>query len=119
MNCYTCEIVVTEVKQNGKSDSLGRRVVPTKNYSSVDVHISNGKSVVAYATPVCKSCCLKLTGLLSRFNKKLKVKLFNKVVQEIKKHDFGPRYITDSKNLSLVCIKDLTKELIENEVICR
>ncbi len=118
LGCYVCSKSIftnAPFPGGGRPTSLGDEVIPTEDYSSVGVCLANEKGEkVDYSTPVCKDCKDIVIDELNDLQRQV---LKDKLIAEIRKHDFGPRYLSDSKSISLVSITDLTNELKENEVI--
>lgn len=113
-NCYVCGEKVTEIVEDetGCLDSLGERVLPSADYACVDVILSNGNSMVGYATPVCKTCHKIVMGGHAWND------IMNNVLSMVKKYNFGPpHFIKKAKNFSVVSVKDLTEELKQNGII--
>lgn len=113
--CYVCNTAITTEPTHsgeGYQDSLGKTVVPTSEYRCVDVILTNGKDMVAYATPVCRFChAIVLRG--DNWND-----MMVKLLKEIKIHNFGPpHFIKKAKDFTVVSVKDLTAELQQNGII--
>ena len=113
--CYLCKTEITERPEKGHdgyTDTHGNKVVPTPDYRCVGVVLSNGKDMVDYCTPVCRTCLAVVTR--GEYWEDLK----NNLLAEIKIHNFGPpHFMKKNQNFSVLSVKDLTEELRENGII--
>jgi len=95
----------------GKIASDAGPVIPSDDYTNIDAHLTDGKRIVAYATPICKSC-LKVI-----FNDLPKQEYLRKrLIGMLQKYDSGPKGFV-SEDLAISGLYDLTNELLENGVI--
>lgn len=113
--CYCCDKTII-IEGGISKTSTGDNVTASEDYRSIDIHLSDGHRVIAFATPVCKECL----ELLLKENKKgsntlrVKEKLINNCKKE-KNWGFGDNFF--NKPLSVVGVADLTKDLVESGII--
>ena len=117
--CYICKTQILRDAEAGEKPFAAvcykNGVVPTKDYTCIDVFLSDGKRIVAYAVPVCRACCAKV---INERNATDMESLRRKIISMVFQGNIGPEGFL-KPDLDIWRVDDLTETLMREGIICQ
>jgi hypothetical protein len=116
--CYRCGVPVTESvgSQGGRGKVcayMNKRVRLMPNYTCVDVRLTDGKTSMQFATPVCRTCAKELVTMPQLWDE-----FGDRVVKANREADCHLSLLADeAKKITCAFVSDLTNELIAEGII--